>query len=65
MPLISYAGCASVSISNGFHFSHAYMASNAITAGTDVFAQFWSRDSGFPPPQNVGLTNALKFSVLP
>jgi hypothetical protein len=48
-----------------FHFSHAYMASFALGAGTDVFAQYWSRDNGFAAPNNVGLTNGLKFTLLP
>ncbi len=48
-----------------FHFSQAYMAISGLSAGDDVFAQYWSRDTGFPPPQNVGLTGGLAFSVLP
>ena len=33
--------------------------------GTMVEAQFYSRDPGFGPPNNIGLTNALEFTVLP
>ena len=31
----------------------------------EVFTQFWSRDNGFPAPNNVGLTGGLKFAVVP
>jgi Tol biopolymer transport system component len=46
-----------------YHFTHAYMAQQGLAANTTVFAQFWSRDPGFAPPNNVGLTNALHFTI--
>jgi hypothetical protein len=48
-----------------FHFDHAYMASFGLTAGMEFYAQYWSRDTGFAPPNNIGLTNGLKCTVLP
>jgi hypothetical protein len=48
-----------------FHFSHALMHARGITAGTTLYAQFISRDNGFAPPRNVGLTDALRFTVVP
>ncbi|MCC6408875.1 MAG: PD40 domain-containing protein [Planctomycetes bacterium] len=48
-----------------FAFDQAYMASKGVGAGAVLFAQFWSRDPGFAPPDDIGLTNALAFSVLP
>jgi Tol biopolymer transport system component len=48
-----------------FHFSAAYMASKSITAGQAVYGQFWSRDQGFPPPNNVGLTDGIRFTTAP
>ena len=48
-----------------FHFSQAYMSSMLIQAGTQGYAQYWSRDPGFPPPLNVGLTDGLRFVVGP
>jgi len=49
--------------SYSFHFSQAYMASKSIAAGTQLYAQYWSRDPGFTPPENVGLTEGLEFLV--
>jgi hypothetical protein len=48
-----------------FYFSHAYMAAHGLNAGDTVYAQFWSRDPGFAAPGNIGLTNALKFEIVP
>jgi len=48
-----------------FHLSHAYMASKGITAGQTPSFQWWSRDSGFAPPNSIGLTDALQVTVLP
>jgi hypothetical protein len=48
-----------------FAFTQAYMAAKGVAAGNDVYAQFWSRDSGFPPPNGIGLTNGLHVTVLP
>ncbi len=48
-----------------FAFSHAYMSSRGFVAGLGVFCQYWSRDPGFAPPDNVGLTTGLHFVVLP
>jgi hypothetical protein len=44
-------------------WTSAYMLANGIGAGDEVFCQFWSRDSGFAPPNNSNLTNALRFVV--
>jgi hypothetical protein len=48
-----------------FTFDHNYMSSKGISAGDDVFAQYWSRDGGFAPPNSVGLTGGLHVTVLP
>ncbi|NUQ49347.1 MAG: hypothetical protein HUU27_05450 [Phycisphaerae bacterium] len=47
---------------------NAYMASGAnplLTAGTTVWAQWYSRDSGFAAPNNYGMTDALQFTIQP
>jgi hypothetical protein len=33
--------------------------------GTTVWAQFYSRDGGFAPPNNTNLTNAITFTIAP
>ena len=30
-----------------------------------IYAQYWSRDNGFPPPNNVGLSGGIQFTVCP
>ncbi|MCC6408954.1 MAG: PD40 domain-containing protein [Planctomycetes bacterium] len=47
------------------HFSHAEMSTHAVVAGDTLYGQFWSRDPGFTPPNNIGLTGAVQFTVLP
>jgi hypothetical protein len=46
-------------------FTGTTMAANGLTAGDTIHAQFWSRDNGYPPPNNIGLTAGLKAVVLP
>ncbi|MCC6405969.1 MAG: CHRD domain-containing protein [Planctomycetes bacterium] len=48
-----------------FFFSHAYMASQGIGAGSQVHGQFWMRDPSHPDGTGVGLSNALYFAILP
>jgi hypothetical protein len=36
-----------------------------LVAGQEVWAQFYSRDPGFAPPNNVNLTEAIDFVILP
>jgi len=48
-----------------FQFNAAYMNAQGLNAGQDVYAQYWSRDQGFAPPNNVGLTPGLHFQIAP
>ncbi len=48
-----------------FPFTQAYFSIQALSAGQTLHAQIWSRDSGFAPPQNIGLSSALQFTLLP
>ena len=63
---IQDSGCPTCGACQGtytFAFSQSYMASQSVHAGDTIYAQFWSRDNGFAPPDNYGLTDALKFTV--
>lgn len=48
-----------------FHFSHAFAAAQGLGAGDTVHGQFWSRDPGFAPPDNIGLSDAVRFELRP
>lgn len=48
-----------------FHFSHAYMAAQGLVGFETLYAQWWYRDPGFAAPDNVGLTDALAFVIVP
>jgi hypothetical protein len=48
-----------------FHFRQTYMAAHGFLAGKGVYCQYWSRDPGIAPPNNVGLTAGLHFVVQP
>ena len=40
-------------------------ADPALVAGQEVWAQYWSRDPGYPPPYGSNLTDALAFAIQP
>ena len=58
-------GGADCSGAYSFHFSRSYMLAVALQAGDTLYAQYWSRDPGFAPPDNVALSNALQFTICP
>jgi hypothetical protein len=68
MPVQDSAGSAAGDDCSGTYaqpFSDALMASQSFAAGTLLYFQFWSRDNGFAPPNNVGLTDALRVMLCP
>lgn len=58
-----------VDCTGNYHFDFAaWVASGgdpSLVAGTTVNAQFYSRDNGFAAPDNIGLTNAVEFTLVP
>lgn len=56
---------ADCSGSYDFYFDPAYVAGAGLSAGDIVHAQYYSRDPGFAAPNNVGLSDAIRFIVLP
>jgi len=48
-----------------FHLSHGYLNAHQLPPGTQMHAQYWSRDKGFPAPDDIGLTDALLFVICP
>lgn len=68
-PTNSGGSLVGVDCSGNYHFDFgAWIATGAdptLTVGTTVDAQFYSRDSGFAAPNNIGLTNAIEFTLVP
>jgi hypothetical protein len=48
-----------------FQFTPELMQQNLLNAGDIVYTQYWSRDNGFTPPNNIGLTAGLQFTICP
>jgi hypothetical protein len=46
-----------------FHFTPALMSQAGLVPGDDVYSQYWSRDPGFPPPNDMGLTGGAHWVV--
>jgi hypothetical protein len=50
-----------------FHFDfNAWIQSGidpSLVAGQEVWAQYWYRDPGFAAPNNIGLTDAVEFTI--
>jgi hypothetical protein len=51
--------------SYAFTFDTEYLLFYTLGWGFDVHAQYWSRDTGFAPPNAIGLTDAVLFTVCP
>jgi hypothetical protein len=48
-----------------FDITPSFLTSKGLGVGSLVTVQFWSRDSGFPHPNNIGLTSSLGFVIAP
>ncbi|MCK6448488.1 MAG: hypothetical protein L6Q99_19020 [Planctomycetes bacterium] len=46
-----------------FPFTASYASAHGLGAGSTVHGQFWSRDPSFDPPNNIGLTDAVRFTL--
>ena len=51
--------------SYSYHFTQARMAALGLNPGDFLYGQFWSRDTAHVDGTGVGLTNAIRFPILP
>jgi glucose/arabinose dehydrogenase len=68
MPVQSSGGSPSGNDCSGSYaqaFDDSILASNGFLAGQLLFFQWWSRDNGYAPPNNFGLSDALRVMVCP
>jgi Tol biopolymer transport system component len=48
-----------------FDFGAAYVGAHGLVPGTTLFGQYVSRDIGFQAPNNVALSDAIRFTICP
>lgn len=48
-----------------FQATQSFFGAHGILPGMTVYAQFMSRDNGYPAPNNIGLTDAITFTLAP
>lgn len=48
-----------------FAFERVYWTAKGVGAGQTLYAQWWARDPGFAPPNDVSLSAGVSFSILP
>lgn len=46
-----------------FFFQQATLIGDNLAIGQTLYAQVWSRDPGYPAPNNVGLSDGLQFTI--
>jgi hypothetical protein len=46
-------------------FTYSDLTAAGLAPGMVMYAQYWSRDNGFVPPNNIGLTNGIAVPILP
>ncbi|HTF89058.1 MAG TPA: integrin alpha [Planctomycetota bacterium] len=51
--------------STSFTFPRSLLLSHGLTVGSQLVVQSWSRDQGFPAPQNRSLTSGVAFTLWP
>jgi hypothetical protein len=66
-PMQSSGGNATPSCTGSFafHASPLFLQSHVLLPGSTLHAQFYGRDPGFAPPDNVTLSDAVRLTVLP
>ena len=61
----SCAGSSSATGTLEYTWTKARLAALGLPPGKDFFVQAWFRDSGFAPPNDIGLSDAFQFFIWP
>jgi Tol biopolymer transport system component len=61
--VVNATGSSACNGTYSFTFDQIYILEQGLHAGDTFYCQYWSRDPGFPPPDDIALSNALRVII--